>query len=166
MNFLICIWVTELNFFFLNMTQRIELFFWYDSKNWTHFSDMTQRIELFLLFQYDSTNWTLLKWTQRIGIFWMTLRTELFSYVRSKNCRLCSWTLLEELNPVNMTQKKAIYWIWLNELNFVIWLKELIFSICPKEILALSECDSKNWTFSVNVIHEMFFRKKLSTEPF
>ena len=71
----------ELNRLFLNMTLRFELFSAkkYDSKNWTlgrkktskkwnSFSNMTQRIELFLqfdtknstFFQFDSKNWTLL----------------------------------------------------------------------------------------------------------
>ena len=75
-------WLKELNFFFgaiwlkqmnlfLNLTQRIELFFWMwfnefyfywkkqkDSEHWNLFLILTPRIELFE--KYDSLNWTLL----------------------------------------------------------------------------------------------------------
>ena len=54
--FFFWIWPTELNFSY---------YYW---KNWTPFSDKTRRIELFFV-EYDSTDWTLFKLTQRIEIF-------------------------------------------------------------------------------------------------
>ena len=46
----------ELNHFLLTMTDRIELFLKYDSKNWTFFLNGTQRFEP--SFEHVSMNWT------------------------------------------------------------------------------------------------------------
>ena len=119
----------ELDSYFLNMTQRIEpfiswiwrkelnpLFLEYDAKNWTLFSNMTQRIGSFFqiwlkemnFFQKtnDTNNWT---------FFWV-LEWNSFLPYESKN-----W------NFFNMTHRIEIFcfWIWLTELNlFSQWLKE------------------------------------------
>ena len=130
------------------MTQRIELFFccdsknWtsflYDSKNWTCFFNMTQRIE------YDSKDWTFFcfNMTQRIVSFfrWLELnafffsmwlqelkkilnvtqRVELFFWRDSKN-----WTSFFFLKK-NETLRNETFSIWLKDWTFfLIWLKEL-----------------------------------------
>ena len=88
------------------MTQRIDTFL-YDSKNWTFF-DMTQKIELFLI-------WI---WLKELNSFWKCDSKSWFFFQKydSKNCNFFSKLWLKELNLLK---------IWLTELNFFSWLKEL-----------------------------------------
>ena len=116
-------------FFQKKMTQRIEHFFWFNSKNWTPFNlskcnsenwicfYMTQRIEFF---QYDSQNWTF--------FFWKRL-TELnfiyFFWIRLTELNFFSLNMTKELDSyfLNMTQgiEPLISWIWRKELNRLIF---------------------------------------------
>ena len=84
--FLVRLW--ELNTF-LNTTQRIE-FISYDSKNWTSFSNVTQKIEPFLFFAYDLKNWTF------FFFFWTWLKVFFKKKLWLKDSKLFSITL--ELN--------------------------------------------------------------------
>ena len=145
---------------FLEITQRIELFFcWkYDSKNWTFFLNLTQRIAPTFLF-HDSNTWTFYTWlkelnlliyvTQILELFWKFLiqrngpfffRTQSFSSIKNNSQNWFffesdpqNWFFLwiEPFNFLNMTQRiePFNFWIWRKELN------RLIF-----------ECDAKNWT--------------------
>ena len=113
-------------FFSLNMTQRIEPFFWYDLENWTTFSKWRKELNLLFL-EYDAKNWTLFQiWRKELDPFSnMTPRNDFF-FVR-----------LQELNPfkydskilffkydskidicLHMTQSiEHLFQIWLKELN-------------------------------------------------
>ena len=83
---------------FLNMTQWIEPFFQYDSKNWT----------------FDSKNWTFSgKWLKELFIFWNVTKKWTFFLDDSKNWTFLfydsknwtSFTWLKELNLFNTTQR-------------------------------------------------------------
>ena len=115
------IWLGEMNFFFSNMTQRIDFFdkndsknwiFFFEkrylSKNWCFFLNMTQRIEFFSM--------------QRIELFFnMTQRIELFFLNWTQRVELFYWIWLKEFNLfffLNWTQRvEPFYWVWLKELN-------------------------------------------------
>ena len=106
------IWPKNWTFCFLSMTQWIEPLNYqkYDAKNSTFFLNMTQRIELFLLsvtqrfgpfFKYDGKIWTLFRnMTQRFFLYEskngnflnMTHGIELYF-------SLFFWTWLKERNP-------------------------------------------------------------------
>ena len=162
------------NWFFLNMTQRIELFlnviqsFFFQKKKTVsieHFENMTPRIEpIFLIwltelkpsFQNDSKNWTLLfNMTQRIEsfiLFNMTHRIEPFFRLWLIEFEHDSkkWTIFLLRN---ITQRiEPFLKIWLKELNpfynMSIWIG--FFLNILKE-LNFFEYDSKIWTF-FNVI--------------
>ena len=150
------LWLTGLNFFVENMTQRIELFFQFDSKNcsflffhdsnfWNLFTWLKELNFLFcvtqileLLWIYFSKKWTLFfqdskffhqkKISPRIDFFFW-IPTHRIDFFCEKN-RLNSWIWRKELN-------RLISWIWRKDLNpfFKISLKELVFFK-----------DSKNWT--------------------
>ena len=170
--------------FFLNVTQRIGPIFWMwlffkkkNSKNWTLFQKMTQRIELFFL--YDSKNWTFYCLTQRIEpfsyltqcirLFLICLKElSLFSKYDSKNwivflCNSKNWTFFEfdsnfrtffiEYDAINRTSfwvrlKDFLFSIWRKEWNFWKRLKELIFFLkMTQRIEPFFLHDSQNWTF-------------------
>ena len=96
-------------FFFFNLTQRIVCFF-----------DVTQKFEL--LFEYDSRNWIFFwVWLQGLNLFFrnMTHRIELFKWLIELNLFLRTtfqydskcWTL-------QMTHRVELFlWIWRKELN-------------------------------------------------
>ena len=156
------------------MTQRIESFFQYDSKNWTlflnmiqwiePFFNMTQRLERFLFLFYVTQRIEpfFCIWLKELNLLlkiWLT-DLNLFFLHDSKNWTLCKLRL-KELN---------LFWIWLKELNltfsmtqrielfFEIWLKELnlLFQqmaqrietfLWLKESNFFQKYDSKNWFF-------------------
>ena len=119
------IWLKELNLFF-SMTQRIELFFWYDSKNWT-LSDKTRRIELFFCWiRLNKLNLLLL--TQKIEKNFQCDTKSFFHKHDSKH-----------LTFFNMTHRMEPF--------FSIWLKELnSFQNITERTEPFSTYDSKNWT--------------------
>ena len=123
------IWLENLNFF-LNVTHRIELFYWLKEM-----SSFFQNDKDFV--EYDSKNRTFV-WICPIelNLFWnFTQWIEHFAPKDSKN-----WTLKDYLN--NKT------FLWLGELGlfFSIWLKELIFSQKYHSIIDLFWHHSQNWT--------------------
>ena len=160
--------MTHRNWTFFHMTQRIEPFFEYDSKNWKNFMifwlkelnlfwiwlenlnfflNVTHRIELFYwlkemsscfqndkdFVEYDSKNRTFV-WIclQELNLFWnFTQWIEHSAQKDSKN-----WTLKDYLN------NKTFLWIgesiWLKELNF--------FSKYHSKIIDLFWHDSQNRT--------------------
>ena len=137
-------WLIELNLFFLNlfkMTQRVEVFFQYDSKNWT------------LCFSQNvSKNWIFFckkKIAQRIeplfhlNYFFTWLNELNFSQFDSK-----SWVFS------NMTRKSwtFFFWIWLKEVSlFEHDSKKWTFLNITQRIEPFFQDDAKNWTFFLNV---------------
>ena len=153
-----------------NLTQRDEVFFQYDSKNWFLFNDSKSWTPFWL---WDKELNLFLSLTQRIVFFfkkkkrlkelnlllYMTQRIELFFSI---------W--LEDFSPkkrfielnffLNMTQRvEPFFWIWLKGLFFFIydaknwtllwiWRKELnSFSLSmTQRIEPFFEYDAKNWT--------------------
>ena len=122
---------------FWSMTQRIELsFLKYDSKNRTHFLNVTsfsKKLKNWTLFQKnDSKNLNLFEHDPMNWAFFnMTRRNELF--------------FLQKI-----TQRIEISGAWLKELNFFechsknwnfFWKKTL------KELIFSQKYDTKNWTF-------------------
>ena len=88
---------------FLNVTQRIEPCFQYHSKNWTLFLNMSQRIELF--FKCDSMiqriNWSFLfSMTQRIEPF--------FTWLKDLNF----FTSLKDLSLFYLVRPKELNCLW------------------------------------------------------
>ena len=165
------IWLKGLNLYFHSMTQRIEPSFstWlkelnllskYDSKNWTFFSTMTQKIELSfrnietVSWKYDSKIWTsfLIIWLKELNLLSdnMTQRIELFVIISLKELNFFFLMWLEELNPfyiwlkelnffLNLTQRiEPFLWIWLKELNHflnvTLRIEPLFFLIWLKEL--------------------------------
>ena len=115
--------------YFLNMTQRTELFFRYDTKKLNFFVEC------------DSKSWTFFQCDSKSFLTKMTLsilpflkydsRIELFL----KNYDSQNWTL-----PINMTHRMEPF--------FSIWLKELNpFRNITQRTEPFSTYDSKNWTF-------------------
>ena len=108
---------------FLNlfkMTQRVEVFLQYDSKSST-----------FLVFQYDSKNWTIFffKLTQRIVCFLIWLK-ELNPFSLNMTQRIEPFVFLNKKCSKNWTSFSfELLFTWLNELNFF-------------------QFDSKSWVFS------------------
>ena len=125
------------SWFFLDMSQSIQVFFWirrkelhpffeYDAKNWTLFSlNTTQRIEPFFLWiRRKELNPLSLNTTQRIESFFLwTWRKELkalFKMTRRiepsrKNCSK-TWTFFF----LNLTQRiEPFFWMRLKNWNFL-----------------------------------------------
>ena len=144
--------------FFQNMTQKnwtiFWKFFWYDSKIWTHFVNMTQRIELFsdktrrveLLFFFNTT--------QRIEHFWIRLKelNTLLIWLKELNSKRKTTQRIEPFLKKNTTQKCCFCEKkWLKELNsffFGLRLKELnSFSDMTQRIETYFQYDSKYWIF-------------------
>ena len=107
-----------------------ELFFWFDSKNWTFFLHDSEKWLQYdaknwtffflqydaknwtLFFEYDAKNWTLFLWIRRKELnpfsLNMTQRIEPFFFeYDAKNWTLFLWIWRKELNPffLNMTQR-------------------------------------------------------------
>ena len=126
--FFLKLWLKELNSF-SGVTQRIELFFWCDSKNWTSFL-------------YDSKNWTFfLNVTQIIEPFWnVTPRIEPFFLNVTQRVELF----------FNVTPRIELFFLKNETLRnepFPIWLKDWIFFNMTQELNLLFLYDSMNWTF-------------------
>ena len=122
------IWLKELNLFLellLNMTQRIELFFFFKMTHMTRginfFSIFIKELSPFLknitqvvdLFQNDSKNWTLFRQydSKNCPFFQYDSKNwTLFNQYDSKNCLLFSiW--FKELNSLNMTQRIELFYV-------------------------------------------------------
>ena len=178
------------------MTERIELFFWiglkglnffieYDSKGWTFFLSMTQRItfgkgskiffndpqnwtnekkelkELNLFLKYDSKNWTFFQYDSKNWTFFnMTQRIKPLVEYDSKNrtlfwIRLKEWNDFFEYDSMNRTH-------FFNMTQWIepclTWLEELNFFFWKKRLKELKflEHESKNWIFEFF----FFFEKK------
>ena len=137
-------WLKELKFFNMTLTELNISFLEYDAQNWTSlFSNMTHRIEhLFSriwrtelnisFLEYDAQNWTSLfsNMTHRI-FFNMTHRTEhLF------------------LQMTHRTEKK--WFFYFDNIFFSKWPKELIFSKVTQRIeLIFWKYNPQDWTFSL-----------------
>ena len=149
-------WLIELNLFLnlFKMTQRVEVFFQYDSKNWTLcFSQNVSKNWIFF-FKKCSKNWTSLSFEL---LFYMTQWIELFSIwleelslfkYDSKSWTFFFWIWLKNLNlRLSMTQRSDPFWTWLKEVNFFEHYSEnrTLFLRRRKELNLFSKSDSKNW---------------------
>ena len=170
------VWLKEL-FSQKKKTEGLISFWKYDSKNWTLFENMTQRIEHFFenttqrsehfLFQYDSKNWTFFfSMTQRIEHFLIRLK-ELNSFFRIwlKELNLFFKNKTQRIEPSFLHDSKN--WAFflkydLQELNLLkIRLKELalFFSVTQWIEPLVFQYDSKKWFFWRHRT-ELFFSKK------
>ena len=125
------IWLTELNLLVLNLTQRIDFFFEYDSRTWT-----------FFFFEYDAKNWTL--------FFLIPLKEWNLFLVRLKEVNLFVTWLKEMIFFLKITQRIELFFpVWLTELNFF-WNESqnwtFFFWIRLTEMDLFLEYDAKNWT--------------------
>ena len=133
-------WLIELNFF-LNITQRIEPFFFeYDAKNWTLFEHDSKELNLFLsmiqrieslseydstkidfFFEYDSMN--------RTHFFECDSKNWNFGWKNVKKFKIDFFHMTRRIGPAffNMTQRIEPFLLCLGELIFL-RLKELNFS--------------------------------------
>ena len=180
-------------------------FFQYESTNRTHFSNMTQRIDFF--FEYDSKNlfflnidsknWTLLNyhWRKELNLFsWIWRKDWSFSPKFWQKNQWIEPSFQKWFKELNMTQRIELFSMWLKEFNFwtllqiwltlrvqpiwtfsydstnwtyFTWLKELnLIELSLKELNLLFH-DSKNWTFffwrdSMNWIFSVIQRIVLS----
>ena len=136
-------WLTET---FLNYNSKNFFLMKYDSqnsKNWTFFSQMSQRIELSEEKHY-SQNWT---WVIEIEPFFFTWLKEL---------NLFFWLWLKELNFFDYDSKNWTFDYWLKELNLSLKNdSKNLFSHDSKN-LTFFEYDSKNWTLLWTWLTETF----------
>ena len=92
-----------------------------NSKNWTFFLNITQRIKPFF-FEYDAKNWTLFWiWRNELNSLWTWLeRIEpLFEYDSKNWISFWVWLKNIELFFLNTTQWiEPIFWMWLTNWNF------------------------------------------------
>ena len=148
----------ELNLLLFDVTQRVEPFSWYDSKNWTFFS-VTQRIvffkrltELISFVKYDSKNWTFFECDSKNWIQKHDSKNWNFYEYDAKNWTLF-WIWLKEL---------SLFSVWLKELNFFsIWLKKMspLIKVCFKKLII-----SKIWLKELNLF--FFLNTTHRIEPF
>ena len=144
-------WLDGLNLLFY-MTQRIEPFFLYNSKDWTS----TISLNDWPCFEHDSQNWAFFQDDSKNWTFDMTQSTY--------------WTF----NKYN-AKKWMFFWIWLTELNhsFWIWLQELnlfvnififffknsqfwtLFNMAQRKWTGFPNFDSKNWTIFTKGLKEL-----------
>ena len=121
------------------MTQCIELFFEYDSKNWTLFKNTTQRIELFFFRKKKTQNWIFWeKWLKELNLFFNTTQ------------RIDPFLLVYDANNWTLFQYDSKNWIWLKGLNlfFCFNLTErIVFFHMTQRIEPFLKNDLKNWTF-------------------
>ena len=143
--FLCKIWLNLLNLFAqygsknwtlsYEKTQRIELFIYHDSQNWTFFN-LTHRIQPFFSTRVISTNWTFSVWLMELNLLFMNLFSIWLKEMNSFQYDSKKWTRF------NMTQRTELVSIWLKELNLflneplLIWVQELnlLFSIRHTEL--------------------------------
>ena len=121
------VWPKELKPFSLNMTQRIEPFFFFAAKNWNFFLFAANDWVFFFKNFIDSKNWTFFFWydskkwnpkkkkkTQRVELFFnMTYRIEplLFSLIWFKELNFVSKKETQKIEPFCFFQQ------WLKGLN-------------------------------------------------
>ena len=126
--------IKELNSFLFDVTQRIELFFQFDSKNCLLLRNITRWIESFFFFSI------LLK------------DLSLFSH----NMTFKNWTFLK-----NMTQRiEPSFSIWLKELNLFLNMTHRNFLNYNSKNCFLQKYDSqnsKNWTFFSQMTRRLDF---------
>ena len=120
-------WLKESNPFF-----NVIFFSKKKSKNWTLFKKMTQRIELFFLF--DSKNWTFFECNSKSWIFWAWLEERNLFFIKKNDSK--NWNFL------SMTQRIDFFLGWLKELNFWVFVKKND----SKELSFSQKYDTKNWT--------------------
>ena len=148
------VWLKELKPFSLNMTQRIETFFFeYDAENWClflflpqrieTFSSLPQMIELFFFKNFiDSKNWTFFSD--------MTQRNEIRKKKkRLKELNLFFWNMTYRIEPLLFSL------IWFKELNFVSKKKT------QKIEIFFFNNDSKDWTLCKRLIELSLFYEPL-----
>ena len=159
------LWLWELNFFHMTlktvckMTQRNRTFVFkkYDSKNWTLFENMTQRIE-----HLENMN-------QRTEHCLKIVLKELNPFENTGHRIELFWKIwLAELNPSFQHDSKKLnpFSVWLKELNFFFWkmthriepFYEPFFNMTQRiELLQWLKdfncwkVDAENWTFSLNM---------------
>ena len=128
----------------------------YDSQNGTPLFNLTQRIEPFS--KYYSKNWTLFNiWLEELNIFFK--RT--FSiWLKGLKCSIC----FEELNPFLIWPEELTFLEkWVKYLNpFWKWLKELNFFHMIQIIEPYFKIGSQNWIFWSYFKYWVFFQKKNS----
>ena len=172
----------RIEFFWSNMTQRIELVLLnFDSKNWTVFCHTTQRIELFWfdltqridIYLYDSQNEHFLNKTERIELFLnttqrieplfflrMTQRLELFLEYDSMD-----WTFFQ-FDSKNWT----LFTKWLKELNLLEdYLTPRLKTFLTREMELLFQFGSRNWDLfsTISLKHDWpFLNMTHRIEPF
>ena len=126
-------WLKVLIELFKNITQRIECFFEYDSKNWT-FLSMFVFLTKIHRFEPFST------WLRENEPDFqnLTQRIEPSSQKDSKN-----WSLKDYLIPTTKPSYDSRNWTF-----FCIWIKEikLLFQIYDSNYWTFSEQNSQNWT--------------------
>ena len=148
------------------MTQRIEPFFQFDSKNWTFclFQNVTQRIELLnsftnMAYSKNSTLLNLFIWLNELDLFYMTQRIEPYWIITQRIESSFSWLWIEYF-----LWSKELYflcWMWSKELNLFCWMWPKELNHCWKTWRIDPFCkydwelnpfwtfsyDSKKWTF-------------------
>ena len=128
-------WLTEIEPFFSTCLKvltypfwkrwlkELNLFFQFDSKNWTSFSNLTQRIE------------HLSNFTQRIELF--------PNWLKELNLKRQMTQKIEALELIWLKELNLFLWTWLKDFVLRIWLKELFFFTITPRIGPLTY-DSKN----------------------
>ena len=143
----------ESNFFFVNMTPRIDLFkkknvlrivLKYDSQNWTYFSALSLEWNIW---EYDSKELIFYcnkTWHKELNLFLIwPKRLNFFLWYDPKDWIFLMW--LKESNT---------FWMWVKELNLSsTWLKELNPQV---------QFDSKNWTLFTKGLKELDPKKIIS----
>ena len=102
---------------FSNMSQRIEPFFYFDSKNWTFFEYWLKELNFF---EYDAKNWTFfLGYDAKIDPFLLNFDNKELNFL-FKNDSM-NWIWLKGLNLFffNLTQRIELF------VCFKIWLKRI-----------------------------------------
>ena len=121
------------------MTQRVEVFFQYDAKNWT-----------FLVFQYDSKNWTF--------FFFKMLKELNLSFIWITFLHDSNWTLFWSIRHKEyfFTKNDSKCWTPLNLTERV----EPFFALDSKNWTFFQPYDSKNWAFFCRSQKLNFLTKK------
>ena len=193
-NWTLCKWLIELSLFhepllnkswiFLFLTQRIELFFEYDSINRTHFLNVTQKLKFSVekvkneTFQFfENSKIDFLHMTRRIepAFFNMTQRIELFFEIDSK---FFKWTrriepfFFFQYDSTNRTFLKCdsvckmiqrTEPLFLKKITQRIGLDSKTWTLCFSNLIprtGLIFDDSQTWSFFLELWHKEFFWKK------
>ena len=130
------IWLKELFFWKKTWLTELNLFLTWLIENWTLLFNMTQRIEPF--FQYESKNWI---WLKGLNFFFVSIwLKELSPFLDDSNWTLFSFSMwLKEWNPFLFRCDSKNWTLFLS-----MWLKELnLFFVWPQELKLFFQCDSK-----------------------